>query len=437
MIGFSIPSTLAFVVLSLSAARVAALTQTYCSNQNTGGNSQSNYSIYQSNGLCFDTCKDQYAFAVVQYQNCWCSNIVPSQQVDVGDCSEQCPGYPDELCGNRGSGLYGYVALSRAPSGTAGGGASRTQSQEQTQSAPSRQRPTFSSEEPSPTTSAAPSSTEPTTTEASSSPTTTDPPSSPPPSPPTTSATPTVTSSSSSSSPPPTVTSIVTLTPTPSSTSSSSSTTSSSESETVAPVTNTQVVTVSGAIVTQTVTSTPRARPSSSATGADNLQERPQQSNTPTGVIVGAVVGSLAGLAFILLALFLLWRRRRSTKRMSMSSGINRNASVLSKAGLLSSARNPDQEKSMEEPRYGSQRQSALYDPPESPISAPSGVYGPAGQPSRRNSRPLVYDQRLNPAALMENWQANSSRTSVGTMQDQRDYSRPLGVTNPDADDRA
>lgn len=89
------------------------------------------YSIYQSNGLCFDTCKDQYAFAVVQYQNCWCSNIVPSQQVDVGDCSEQCPGYPDELCGNRGSGLYGYVALSRAPSGTAGGGASRTQSQEQ------------------------------------------------------------------------------------------------------------------------------------------------------------------------------------------------------------------------------------------------------------------------------------------------------------------
>jgi hypothetical protein len=48
---------------------------------------------------------------------------------------------------------------------------------------------------------------------------------------------------------------------------------------------------------------------------------------------------------------------------------------------------------------------------------------------SRRHSKPLVYDQRLNPSALFANQEANSSRISI---QDQQDYSRPLGVANPD-----
>jgi hypothetical protein len=48
---------------------------------------------------------------------------------------------------------------------------------------------------------------------------------------------------------------------------------------------------------------------------------------------------------------------------------------------------------------------------------------------SRRHSKPLVYDQRLNPSALFANADANGSRVSI---QDQNDYSRPLGVTNPD-----
>jgi len=34
-------------------------------------------------------------------------------------CSLPCPGYPDEKCG--GNGLYGYVALGKAPAGTKGG----------------------------------------------------------------------------------------------------------------------------------------------------------------------------------------------------------------------------------------------------------------------------------------------------------------------------
>lgn len=48
---------------------------------------------------------------------------------------------------------------------------------------------------------------------------------------------------------------------------------------------------------------------------------------------------------------------------------------------------------------------------------------------SRRHSKPMVYDQRLNPSALFANPDANGSRVS---MQDQNDYSRPLGVANPD-----
>jgi len=80
--------------------------------------------IYQSNGACQQTCGG-YAFAVVQYQNCWCSNYVPAHQVSVNQCNLDCPGFPDEKCGNQDQGLYGYVQLA-SPSGTAGGSSSAT-----------------------------------------------------------------------------------------------------------------------------------------------------------------------------------------------------------------------------------------------------------------------------------------------------------------------
>ena len=46
----------------------------------------------------------------------------------------------------------------------------------------------------------------------------------------------------------------------------------------------------------------------------------------------------------------------------------------------------------------------------------------------RRNSRPLIFDQRLNPNALMME-QGNGSRLSVVTMPDNRDYTRTLNVS--------
>lgn len=114
------------------------LSQQYCSSENTGSDFtpgewnhprrqpssevdlRADNSIYMSNGKCFDYCQADYAFAIVQWKNCWCSNYIPRDQQSTGNCNQQCPGYPGDLCGNQGQGLYGYIALSKAPSGTAG-----------------------------------------------------------------------------------------------------------------------------------------------------------------------------------------------------------------------------------------------------------------------------------------------------------------------------
>ena len=79
---------------------------------------------FQSNGHCQDTCKFQYAYAILQGNNCWCSNFAPFTQVDVGQCNVDCPGFPSEKCGNQALGLYGYYQLTIQPSGTIGGPAS-------------------------------------------------------------------------------------------------------------------------------------------------------------------------------------------------------------------------------------------------------------------------------------------------------------------------
>lgn len=80
--------------------------------------------IYQSNGACQQECAASYAFAIVQYQQCWCSNYAPADQLDVSECSQPCPGYPDESCGDKDNGLYGYIKLNLSPSGTQGSASS-------------------------------------------------------------------------------------------------------------------------------------------------------------------------------------------------------------------------------------------------------------------------------------------------------------------------
>ena len=134
----------ATVLLALMISKATALTQQYCSSQNTGADSSPGLILrpfgvnvanmlsivqndFQSNGACQTTCAG-YAFAVVQYQSCWCSNYVPADTTSTSSCSVACPGYPYENCGDESAGLFGYVALGPAPSGTQGSASSAYES---------------------------------------------------------------------------------------------------------------------------------------------------------------------------------------------------------------------------------------------------------------------------------------------------------------------
>jgi hypothetical protein len=82
------------------------------------------YWPYQTNGKCTDHCKEQgtFAFAVIKWDNCWCTNYIPSTTTDITKCQKNCPGYPSEKCGDKDNGLYIYIEMAGQPSGTAGGG---------------------------------------------------------------------------------------------------------------------------------------------------------------------------------------------------------------------------------------------------------------------------------------------------------------------------
>jgi hypothetical protein len=112
---------LALGLLALAATPVSAgVAHDICADFNTADMDPA-LSIYNTNGLCFTTCKDNYAYAITQYQSCWCSNYAPAKSVQVerGKCNTPCPAYPDEeQCG--GQGLFGYIALANPPEGTRG-----------------------------------------------------------------------------------------------------------------------------------------------------------------------------------------------------------------------------------------------------------------------------------------------------------------------------
>jgi cell wall integrity and stress response component len=104
---------------------------------------------FQSNGNCTNHCINEgtYAFAVIQYTDCYCSNYIPANQEDISDCQKDCPGYPDEKCGNRDEGLFMYIKMDGKPSGTLGGSSSSapaTSAPAATSQASSSQAPTVS-----------------------------------------------------------------------------------------------------------------------------------------------------------------------------------------------------------------------------------------------------------------------------------------------------
>ncbi len=128
-------STIVGLALAVLSLHVHALQQSLCSTQNSGSeyaagectisivganaDLQTVTNIYQSESACSATCSG-YAYAVVQYQQCWCSNYTPSDTTDISNCNQNCPGWPYEHCGSTASHLYGYVALGPSPLGIIG-----------------------------------------------------------------------------------------------------------------------------------------------------------------------------------------------------------------------------------------------------------------------------------------------------------------------------
>jgi cell wall integrity and stress response component len=168
----------------------------------------------------------------------------------------------------------------------------------------------------------------------------------------------------------------------------------------------------------QTPSSLPSASLAPVKTGVSN-------SGSNTGAIAGGVVGGVLGLVAIVGGLlFFLWRRRKQHREEygGGSTGITRNTSTMSKAGLMAGAaeREPQYPPrvatnfSTQNSRYGGDLESD----PITPIS------------NRRNSQPLVVDSRLNPNAVLTFAQANASRDSLISLEDSRDYGRQLNVSN-------
>ncbi|KAK5708431.1 hypothetical protein LTR97_000972 [Elasticomyces elasticus] len=467
----------AWLALWTVSARAQSLPQQYCSGENTGSDYQAVFNIYQSHKACHDQCQDNYAFAVVQWQNCWCSDYIPADQQSIGNCSEDCPGYPGEQCGNESAGLYGYIPLYRHPRGTAGGSSSTQASSTPASSSapePSTQSSTQESSTQSETTTSQPETSQPETSQPETSqPETSQSPATsyvsqtvyqtqtqtqtviqsqsasivvsyvtPTPSTSSSSASPSTSTSTTSSSPAQNSTVAPIVAPVPASSATSGN--SPPPSATPSPVTSVRVITVSGAAVTQTVTSTPLSVPD------DNANTLPlQRKRMSSGAIAGIVIGALVGLAALLFGFFLLWRRRRETDDNETPPVVvgrgpkspRRNISVLSRTGLLSRGQptsmvetNPYDEGLHVHTGQNSVRHSMLFG--ATAVGAEGGVspVSPLGSThdndsTKRYSRPMVYDQRLNPSALFANGEASRSRVS---MQDQQDYSRPLGIANPD-----
>ncbi|KAL4925747.1 uncharacterized protein BDV17DRAFT_271265 [Aspergillus undulatus] len=120
---FAVP--LLGLLACLTTLTSAASSVTYCSSDSTGSGA-ANFSIYQSNGNCEEHCAGS-AFAILLGKNCWCSDIAPNEDstVESSKCNDDCPGFPDDSCGNQADGYYAYIQIG-SPSGTASASSTKT-----------------------------------------------------------------------------------------------------------------------------------------------------------------------------------------------------------------------------------------------------------------------------------------------------------------------
>lgn len=169
------------------------------------------------------------------------------------------------------------------------------------------------------------------------------------------------------------------------------------------------------------------------ATPANEMM-KPTKQGLSSGAVAGVTVAALlgAGLLGALLIFLLCWRRRK-TQSNDSEGAPKRNASVLSRVGLLRNSNNSEEQPTTRGPTLPQIQTSGISmgdGGPESALTMGSSLMSE----NRRFSRPLFSDNRLNPNALMT--QPDLSRTSVSTLQDNQDYSRPLEVRNPDSTTR-
>ncbi|KAL9586217.1 MAG: hypothetical protein Q9212_001042 [Teloschistes hypoglaucus] len=376
------------IIFACNFSLADALTQSLCSSQNTGADSQPVSDDYQSNGKCFDTCKANYAFAVVQAKNCWCSNYIPADTTSVGSCNVPCPGYPFEKCGS--SGFFGYVPLNKAPFGTLGVSQSQSTTSSPVQPATSKSSVT-------------PSATPQTTTETAT------------PAQPSTHYVPVPIPVSPSSSPSPSTTA------TPSTSTDSSSQASPPPTSTWTPTPITSVMTITGQV--KTVTITPTAPPSAAADSrSGGFMSHP-------GKVAGLFVGvglMICALAGALIWFYLRWKRNAETDTIASTGGggtPQRRQSKLSTMGLLGGTRKSNMRKSVPPIQTGGWGPGNSHE--KSPSDTPIDY--------RRTSYPRVVDQRLDPMALWNPLQDNGSHVSIQSFRDDQDYSRRmLRVANPD-----
>ena len=180
--------------------------------------------------------------------------------------------------------------------------------------------------------------------------------------------------------------------------------------------TDIQVITESGAVVTRTVI----YQPTSGAAQSGNTSS----SSSNTGAIVGGVVGGIAAIAAIVGGIFFfLWRRKKQQRAQEdHQAGITRNTSTMSKAGLLGG-------------------RNVATDPHHPPPIATNGSHAgsrhdnesisPTSGSQRRYSQPMMIDSRLNPETVLMYHPTfgNSSRDSLGSIDDSRDFGRQLNVS--------
>ncbi|TGO49007.1 hypothetical protein BOTNAR_0448g00010 [Botryotinia narcissicola] len=384
-------SRLGVVAICLVAflKHVQGISMEYCSTLNTGSGS-ANSSIYQSDGLCHDFCLDEYAFAVVQGSQCWCSNYVPGTTSSTSDCDTPCPGYPDDTCG--GDGLYGYMSLTLAPSGTKG--AATTSS---TPTSTSFEKVTTSTSSPEPVTTSS------STAEATSSSTIVQPK--------TTSSTSSTEASSTSTIPPTTVAA-----------QKSSSSTSGSTSSTWTPTPVISLETITGQV--RTVTVTPTAPPNSSSDSSGSKGD----GGLTTGAAVGLTIGLVALIAIIAGIAYFCIRKRRQEKAERYAAVNSRRESLAGVAGVGG----PIPSRTMSEnSRFvlgtDGKRVVETWEPE-------------LHTPGSRRSQLMPVDPRLDPFAAPYQRGENRSRESINMILDDHDYSRRvhqgpvLRAVNPDPD---